>query len=114
MKIITLIISIFISFSSSEQNNLMFLFDFDSTKIYLKYMDLKPYIKKQNIKVNEISKLSIKNDTIKLDGYYLHSSQRLDSLSFNLDKEMFSAIDNKKASIIFQGKTISAFYTKKN
>lgn len=113
MKKIIFIIAVFSSFSFFGQTNLTFLFSYDSTKIFIKYLDLKPFIKAENSKLSTLSKLVTKNDTIILDRHFLYADQQKDSISFDLDKELFAALNNKKGTIIFNEKVITSFYTKK-
>jgi hypothetical protein len=113
MKKIIFIIATFSSFNFLGQTNLTFLFSYDSTKIYIKYLDLKPFIKAENSKLCDLSKLVTKNDTIVLDRHFLYADQQKDSISFDLDKELFAALNNKKGTIIFNGQVITSFYTKK-
>ncbi len=113
MKKILFIIAAFLSFNNFGQSNLTFQFSYDSTKIYIKYADLKPYLKTENAKLADLDRLIIKNDTIILDTYSINSDQHKDSLSFDLRKELFEAINNKKGTIVFNGKTVTSFYTKK-
>ena len=113
MRQISFIIITLISFNILGQRDLTFQFSYDSTKIYIKYVDLKPYLEPKNAKLVDLNKLIAKNDTIVLDTYSVSSDQHLDSLSFDLRKELFKAINNKKSTIIFNGKTITSFYTNK-
>ena len=113
MKKILFIIVAFSSFNFLGQSNLTFLFSYDSTKIYIKYSDLKPFIKSENAKLTDLNKLVTKNDTIVLDRHFLYEDQQKDSISFDLDKELFAALNNKKGTIIFNEKVITSFYTKK-
>ena len=113
MKKILFIIIAFTSFNLIGQTNLTFLFLYDSTKIYIKYLDLRPFITAENAKLADPSKLVTKNDTIILDRHFLYADQQKDSVSFDLDKELFFALKNNKGTIIFNGKVITSFYTKK-
>ncbi len=113
MKKTILIFITFLSLTSFGQNNIVLLFDFDTTKVYIKYIDIAKYITKENAKIKELNKLVIKNDTILIDRYFIHSDQQTDSLNFDLNKELYAAINNKKAIILFQNKPINAFYSKK-
>jgi len=113
MKKIIFIIAAFSSFNFLGQTNLTFMFSFDSTKIYIKYLDLKPFIKEENARLTDLSKLVAKNDTIVLDRHFLYADQQKDSISFDLDKELFAALNSKKGTIIFNEKVITSFYTKK-
>jgi hypothetical protein len=113
MNKILFIIIAFSSFNLIGQTNLIFLFSYDSTKIYIKYLDLRPFINAENAKLADPSKLIAKNDTIILDRHFLNADQQKDSVSFNLNKELFAALNNKKATIVFNGKVITSFYTKK-
>ncbi|HXD94565.1 MAG TPA: hypothetical protein VNX01_15270 [Bacteroidia bacterium] len=105
-----LIAIILTSVSCFAQSKLVLVFNFDSTKIYIKYDNIKPYITEENKQLNNRAKLIAKNDTLFIDRYFLYSNQHLDSLSFDLDKELFIAINNKKATVIYKGKTVTAFY----
>ena len=90
-----------------------FLFSYDITKIYIKYLDLRPFINAENAKLPDLSILVTKKDTIILDRHFLYADQQKDSVSFALDKELFAALNNKKGTIVFNGKVIASFYTKK-
>ena len=92
MKKILFIIIAFSSFNFIGQTNLTFLFSYDITKIYIKYLDLRPFINAENAKLPDLSKLVTNNDTIILDRHFLYADQQKDSVSFALDKKLFAAL----------------------
>jgi hypothetical protein len=113
MRKLLSIFIVFLSTISFGQSNPTLLFNYDTTKIYIKYLDLKPFITKENAKLNDLSILNIKNDTIEINEYLFDIYQQSDTLTLKLNKELFAAINNKNGTIIFKGQVVSSFYTKK-
>ena len=113
MKYLCYIVFFFSSINYYAQNNLTVAFDFDSTKVYVKYPDLVSVLKPDNKKFGDLSRLLFKNDTLFLNTYWLDDAQHLDSLGFDLDKELFTLINQKKASIYYHQQLILSYYTRK-
>ena len=115
MRKILFIIAAFLSLTVFGQSSLTFQFiPFDSTKIYIKYIDLKPFFSPGNKQLNDIAELINRTDTITLeDGCCLHLGIKDKPLHFDLLEELYAALKNKKGIIIYNGQIISSFYTKK-
>jgi hypothetical protein len=106
------IFTILITLNCISQGNVTFVFDFDSTKIYLKYSDILTVLKKENAGLKNKSNLITKHDSIYLDRYFLYSMHTKDSSSFDLDKELFDLTNKKIGIITFYNKIIKSYYTK--
>ena len=113
MKYLYIIIIFFFSVNCFSQTDQVVTFNFDSTKVYVKYADLVSVLKLDNKKFGDPSRLIFKSDTLVLNGFWLDDKQQLDSLEFQLEKELFSLIIQKKASIFYHEQLISSFYTRK-
>lgn len=113
MKYLYSIIFFFIAANCFSQNNSVVVFDFDSTKVYVKHIDLAGVLTLDNKKFKDSSRMLFINDTLMLRGFWLDDKQHLDSLAFQLEKELFSLIIQKKASIYYHQQLISSFYTRK-
>ncbi len=95
-----------------SQENKTLTFNFDSTKVYVKYPDILTVLKKRNKKLIEVCKQT-KKDTLVFDGTTLFLGKHNDSLIIEADYELFTLIDQKKGKIIYKGQTVTGFYTKK-
>ena len=112
MKIILTIFGFLFSLNCFSQDNLTFVFDFDSTKIYLKYSDILSVLKKENEKLKDKSKLIAKHDTLILDRYFISENQNLDSSEFKLDIELFIILNRQLGTITYKNHIVKSFYTK--
>lgn len=110
-KILTIIISLF-SLNCISQDNLILVFNFDSTKIYVKYTDILTVLKKENEGLKNKSILLTTGDTLHLEGFFIYSKQTKGSLDFKLKNELFALVNKNVVKIIFQNKMIISFYTK--
>ncbi|MES2762267.1 MAG: hypothetical protein V4677_08670 [Bacteroidota bacterium] len=89
------------------------MFDFDSTKVYITHSDLKTVLTADNKKFGDSSRLIFNNDTLVLKEHWLDDKQHLDSLAFELQKELFALINQKKGTIHYHQQPILSFYTRK-
>ncbi len=109
----TISIIIFLShLNCLSQDNLTLAFNFDTTKVFLKYSDLLPYLKKENVSLKTKTINLVKNDTLFLRHESFTLLYYVDTLGFDLQSELFTALDKKKGAIIYKSKPVSSFYTK--
>lgn len=99
--------------SGFAQQNATVVFDFDSTKVFMKYADLLPVLKKRNRDFRQAGVKALKNDTILLDGHTLRMGKYYDTLVIELHDELFMLIDQKIGSVVHKGKSVTVFETKK-
>lgn len=95
------------------QQNPVVVFNFDSTKVFVKYEQLLPVLKKRNRDFKYASVKATKNDTILLDGHTLRMGKYYDTLAIELHDELFILVDQKAVSMLYKGKPVTAFETKK-
>ena len=89
------------------------VFNFGSTKVFVKYADLEPVLKKRNRNFRQASIKALKNDTILLDGHTLRMGKYYDTLAIELHDELFLLLDQKIGKVQYKGKPVTAFETKK-
>jgi hypothetical protein len=107
------IITLFFSLTGLSQNNFTIVFDYDTTKVYLKYSEVSLFMKKENLDLISRAKPVTKNDTLVVYRNWVNGLYMADSLEFDLDPELFKAIRKNKGTIIHKGKTITSCYTKR-
>ena len=95
------------------QPNPTVVFNFDTTKVFIKYSDLMPVLKKRNQDFKQASVKATKNDTILLDGHTLRMGKYYDTLAIELHDELFVLVDQKIGTMVYKGNAVSAYETKK-
>lgn len=95
------------------QQNPIVVFNFDSTKVFIKYADLLPVLKRRNQDFKQASAKAMKHDTILLDGHTLRMGKYYDTLAIELHDELFILVDQKIGTVVHKGKSVTAFETKK-
>lgn len=95
------------------QENPTVVFNFDSTKVYLKYADIVPVLKKRNQSFKKVSAKATKRDTILLDGHTLRMGKYYDTLAIELHDELFLLLDQKIGIMVYKGNAVTAYETKK-
>ncbi len=99
--------------NGTAQQNPTVVFNFDSTKVFMKYGDLEPVLKKRNREFKQAAVKALKNDTILLDGHTLRMGKYYDTLAIELHDELFILVDQKTGTVEHRGKPVTAFETKK-
>lgn len=113
MKTRYIVIAILFTLRSVAQQNPTVVFNFDSTKVFMKYSDLVPVLKKRNRDFRQASMKALKNDTVLLDGHTLRMGKYYDTLAIELHDELFMLLDQKIGKVQHRGKPVAAFETKK-
>jgi len=98
---------------NSLAQNPTVVFNFDSTKVFMKYSDLEPVLKKRNRDFKQAGVKAMKNDTILLDGHTLRMGKYYDTLAIELHDELFMLVDQKIGTVVHRGHPVTAFETKK-
>jgi len=96
-----------------EDNGFVFLFSFDSTKIFVRDINLSSVLLEKNKKSLERDKYSSKSDTIEIIGYHIYSDQRTDGYYADLNSELLELLYNRKTEIQFKNQPIAQYYSKK-
>lgn len=113
MKTRYAVIAILLALQSVAQQNSTVVFNFDSTKVFMKYSELEPVLKKRNRDFRQASVKALKNDTILLDGHTLRMGKYYDTLAIELHDELFILVDQKIGTVVYRGRPVTAFETKK-
>lgn len=95
------------------QQNPTVVFNFDTTKVYIKYSDLTLVLKKRNQDFKQASVQALKNDTILLVGHTLRMGKYYDTLAIDLHDELFMLVDQKIGKMVYKGNVVTAYETKK-
>jgi hypothetical protein len=103
----------FFSFFVLAQQNPTVVFNFDTTKVFIKYSDLTLVLKKRNQDFKQASVKALKNDTILLDGHTLRMGKYYDTLAIDLHDELFVLVDQKIGKMVYKGNAVTAYETKK-
>jgi hypothetical protein len=113
MQTTLLIIVLSLALHLRAQENPTVVFNFDSTKVYMKYSDIIPVLKKRNQDFKNVSAKATKRDTILLDGHTLFMGKYYDTLSIELHDELFILVDQKIGTMTYKGHAVTAYETKK-
>lgn len=108
-----LTIALLLALNLGAQQNPTVVFNFDTTKVFIKYSDLMPVLKKRNQDFKQASVKATKNDTILLDGHTLRMGKYYDTLAIELHDELFVLVDQKIGKMEYKGNAVTAYETKK-
>jgi hypothetical protein len=109
--LLTILLSLVLNLGA--QQNPTVVFNFDTTKVFIKYLDLVPVLKKRNQDFKQASVKATKNDTILLDGHTLRMGKYYDTLAIELHDELFVLVDQKIGKMEYKGNAVTAYETKK-
>jgi hypothetical protein len=113
MRTVLLITILSFAFTIKAQENPTVVFNFDSTKVYVKYSDIVFVLKKRNKSFKKVSAKATKRDTILLDGHTLRMGKYYDTLAIELHDELFLLIDQKIGTMVYKGNAVTAYETRK-
>lgn len=113
MKTQCFVIAFLVVLQVAAQQNPTVVFNFDSTKVFMKYADLMPVLKKRNRDFKQAAAKAMKNDTILLDGHTLRMGKYYDTLAIELHDELFLLLDQKIGNVVYRKKPVTAFEIKK-